>query len=121
MEQREIRFRALYEGVWYSQTLEELLTITLAAFRNGKHKTQFTGILDKNNKPIYEGDVCHIFIGVPQEIVFVNGAFGYNSDTKEFISFAQNRWLEITGSKSNEIEVWGNIFEHPHLINKKNP
>lgn len=78
---------------------------------------QCTGLKDKNGKEIYEGDICLIFTDRPEPVIFSDGAFGYKDSTGYFISFAQNHWFKWTNSKSNEIEVIGNIFENPELLN----
>ena len=68
---------------------------------------QFTGLLDKNGKEIYEGDMVWVCFNDgslydhPQQVYFEKGSFcvgmGYLSD-------------------SNIIEVIGSIYENPELI-----
>ncbi len=73
---------------------------------------QFTGLLDKNGKEIYEGDICAWTNGVMSgnsKITFYDGAF-HLSD----YPFADHTQLQ-TG---NKIETIGNIHQHPELLTK---
>lgn len=119
MDNRIIKFRALYEGVWYYQTLEEMLTITLAAFRLGKHKTQFTGLKDKEGNDIYEGDY-----GENYEVVkWCDNKNGwalaiYDFPTKTFINchcYNCEGDFEINEIVDNMV-VSGNIYQTPELL-----
>ncbi len=122
---REIKFRALYKGFWYYQTLEEILTITLAAFRNGQHKTQFTGLKDKNKKEIWEGDIVRIHnystiwkYGEPAidwkvfEVKYNQYLWAFNNE----VIYMPISNYDITSGEPYRIEVIGNIYEHPHLL-----
>jgi len=77
------------------------------------------GLKDKNGKEIYEGDICYIFLDKHQQIVYNNGCLGYMACTDTFISFAGNMHFEWKDSMSNKIEVIGNIYENPELLNPK--
>ena len=81
---------------------------------------QFIGLKDKNNHEIYQGDIIKSFGQFIHEVVKHNGAFGYVPDKYTgFISLAQNYHFEwTTKSKSNKIEVVGNIYENPELLKK---
>ena len=65
---------------------------------------QFTGLLDKNGREIYEGDVLK-FHDRSTDQVF------YDQGTVQFTM--QNRWLWPYTSGS---EVIGNIYENPELL-----
>ncbi|SRR5260370_33958342 len=67
---------------------------------------QFTGLLDKTGKEIYEGDIIHDpLTGKRYPIVFENGAFRTNG------------LVECSAFPNDE--VIGNIYEHPELVGVK--
>lgn len=116
---RELKFRGLAENI---KTGERKMFyygiggLTLIGYVWIEKDIQFTGLLDKNYKEIYEGDIiCHFTLNEPRVVIIRNGAFGYvvstNSPYEEFISFAQNHYYEWRDGKSEHIEVIGNIYE----------
>ena len=73
---------------------------------------QFTGILDKDSKLIFEGDILenHFFDidnghGV---VVYNDGAFEVSNPIKT-VTFHENLW-------GKDVAVIGNTFDHPELI-----
>src|SRR5690554_5619347 len=75
----------------------------------GVELMQFTGLYDKHQKPIYEGDIVSYF-GLKYEVLFKNGAFGWMEDGA-FYSFN-----EMDRSEVNKFEIIGNIYENPELL-----
>ena len=75
---------------------------------NWETRSQFTGLLDKNGKEIYEGDIItHRY--VPVYVV---------EDIVDFlISVGDGDHWE--GMLTNEWEVIGNIYENTELLEKK--
>lgn len=129
---REIKFRA-----WSNKTktmyIPEMGMSWMLQFPNGEYGNegvfelmQFTGLLDKNGKEIYEGDV----IQTPHYIL--NGKFYYLHHkiiyNQEYSSFTVTNLSNITDDlkvngntflyvlcKEEDIEVIGNVYDNPEL------
>ena len=83
---------------------------------------QFTGLLDKNGKEIYEGDIVKTRFEVFSIEWFKDNACFIMS----CVETGKVRWFEnrevFSGEfkfMSNEVEIIGNICEHPNLLNKE--
>ena len=76
------------------------------SFNNGAIYTedqQYTGLKDKNNKEIYEGDI----VQMPQSYIKPMTVY-WNNEMTGFYPLISERAIHL--------EIIGNIYEHPHLL-----
>ena len=129
---RTIKFRGLYSGTWVYGNLilgkienKEFAQIENTEFEDYQNWAvdtetvgQFTGLLDKNGKEIYESDVVRVdddwdkygmTAGESYEVYFNEGGFRLKP---KYDKNARGYWLE----DNNEFEIIGNIYENPELI-----
>ena len=80
---------------------------------------QFTGLVDKNKKEIYEKDIVKVD-DVLYTIIWVEGYAKFDLVSKEifYFKFLIRDGKVFLGDTSFEIEVVGNAFQHPHLLCK---
>ena len=83
---------------------------------------QFTGLLDKNGKEIYEGDVVRIHTGWGGDCLYPTVDAEIRFDAPEYYAhnMGENDGLVMQDFNWNEIEVIGNIYEHPELLKQDN-
>ena len=75
---------------------------------------QFTGLLDKEGKEIYEGDIVRCLPKGWIKDEFLISKVYYDNNAAEFRGFIKT----FNGDKLPETEVIGNIYENPELLNK---
>lgn len=121
MTQREIKFR-VWDGNFMDYNprigfLEGVYTYSInAEFLEPPEGTiymQFTGLKDKNNKPIFEGDVVK---WKDSHGRLCTNIVEWESDITGFGPFV---WIDPdceTHCKPSNIEVIGNVFENPELL-----
>lgn len=109
---KEIKFRAwdgeklsLFPMLGFDSTVDLNEQINCSQ-KNGWELMQFTGLLDKNGKEVYEGDICRVEYIEPKEIKFEKGGFYFGEGTP----------LSNFHSWSEKIEIIGNIYENPELL-----
>lgn len=138
---REIKFRAwnteekiliyfLYMHITYDETLvfdtfKESTYLDETFDRTTEFiLMQYTGLRDKNDKEIYEGDILKCKWGQSnQEPVYQNRIVSFNQDKNTFVWTLQdkrdfeNKWEGAFNQwNQDEIEVMGNIYENPKLL-----
>jgi hypothetical protein len=98
---REIKFRAKVNGTYvYSKSY-----INIAFYFDATkdyEQEQFTGLLDKNDKEIYEGDI-------------LKTKYGSKIHFKDLVDY--HLWAYRNSMAFDEIEIIGNIYENPELLN----
>ena len=105
---REIKFRTWdkrFKNMIYSGAMAIL-------YLNDKdHEImQFTGLLDRNKKEIWEGDIVTFHLGRDYK-----GTIEWSDDESGFQIMPYFRWL----TPRLEIEVIGNIYQNPELLEDK--
>ncbi len=131
MNKREIKFRG-----WHKPTnkMVDLLKITPLAlsgnipglflpFDDGIILMPFTGLLDKNGVGVFENDVIrysyYFDYGQTGEYKSYFAIVTYDITRAAFDPFY--KWSDYEVSVKKDVEVIGNLFENPELLEKESP
>ncbi len=120
---RTIKFRVwepnakemIYNGVYCHVSLDHNGVMNCTGFPEDVIPLQYTGLKDKKGKDVFEGDIINIYVTemineiLKAEVIFNDGAFCIKYPDGNISAFVKN-----------EIEVIGNVYENPELLQKNN-
>ena len=84
---------------------------------------QYTGLKDKNGVEIYEGDIVKTTTGKYRVIKWIAEDTRWaccNLDCSNYYNALGTYCYDEKNLICDELEVIGNIYEHPHLLECKN-
>lgn len=82
-------------------------------------RLSYTGMNDKNNRPIYEGHVVKATYKFYGKKIVIIGVIGFEKASFVIVDAKRNASV-LSAFDSNELRIIGNIFEHPELMEVKN-
>ena len=74
---------------------------------------QFTGLKDKNGKEIFEGDIVFAKPDFKGEVIFETIEINHTCSTAFLIKYKDG----TIGGIGKDVEIIGNIYENPKLLN----
>jgi uncharacterized phage protein (TIGR01671 family) len=133
---REIEFRGFDGTKWYYGDLKYNRKVNVAMIhiyeKDGTYYRQytvdpdtvgqFTGLVDKNEVKIFEGDIIRIYDSDYEEysdhqVKFAHGVFGVDNWTGKLLTTLS---FFMCGNDSEySVEVIGNIYDNPGLLSTK--
>lgn len=116
----------IWNGNVYANDSKKLTCNNLKGWSiDDEYLMQSTGLVDKNGKEIFEGDIVRTtrFLGRADEI---GGFYEYEKDYLGVVKVLEGSWVIDTGSDAvnlwseiDENEVLGNIYENLELLEDK--
>lgn len=140
---REIKFRVLNCGVIIAYEYLNTLGWFHVLLNNNTHysgcfpdaefghkercdRDQYTGLKDKNGVEIYEGDIVKKHVEFWSDPADIGGKRWVCIDYLYEIKWGKWSWVKLPQGSVNpvsfdsieckEVEIIGNIYEHPHLL-----
>ena len=111
---REIKFRVwLPDGLGTRMIYNPYLGRGTAQQIFTKYCMQYTGLKDKNDKEIYEGDIVSHWEGVHHSKRIINSVVEFQDGA--FIPIAEEFYCDYRTEIGN-FTVIGNIYENPELL-----
>ena len=107
MNNREIKFRTWHkelEDMSFSTGNESAFWSKVTLYQDMYDVMQFTGLTDKNNKEIYEGDII-------AGDAISGGVIEFNPGTCCYIIRRSNNTFIRLEARKDSIEIIGNIYE----------
>lgn len=119
VEDKVVGYEKWYEGKWSEERGHWLARPCWLYSKDGAYwnpeyiyhtaKDAFTGLLDKNGKEIYEGDIVRHINGKNYKIVFCGDRF----EPEDWDNYGPNGEF---GYDWEEFEVIGDIYNNPELL-----
>ncbi|NFC76723.1 hypothetical protein EXM99_08180 [Clostridium botulinum] len=123
---REIKFRAWnnsHNTMEYDiQNDYDCILSCFGGFLNNEfwEVMQYTGLKDKNNKEIYEGDIVNIEIKdktIKNKIIATSNEVVEYKDCKFGVVWGWHRdFICLDGFYNTDFKIKGNIYENPELL-----
>lgn len=86
---------------------------------DGAPSQQFTGIKDKNGVEVYEGDILKFSPSTPEHKEMIDRYWHWYTLYELTVRFVKGRFLPFSDFDGDFIEIFGNVYQHPHLTEVK--